>query len=123
MVDVTSSFAPYVLQLFMCAMWLVLQIVVVLLYWDVPPLDSTPEMHTGLRGVKEEEEWPLVCSQGEDGTPGAGSYAMVLSDQTEMRLSEELGPSEPGAAPASDSPRTLDDPFENFSAGQGAFRY
>ncbi|XP_026793025.1 major facilitator superfamily domain-containing protein 8 [Pangasianodon hypophthalmus] len=108
--------------LFMCAMWLVLQLAVVLLYWDVPPVDTMPEMHTALRHVREEEEWPLVCSQGEDGTPGSGSYAMVPSDQTETQLSEELGPSEPGASPASDSPRSLDDPFKNFSASQEFLR-
>lgn len=119
----------YVLQLFMCAMWLVLQLVVVLLYWDVPPLDSVPEMHTALQRLKEEEERPLVCSRAEDGTPGSGSYTMVLSDETETQLSDELGPSEAGATPSeagatpsSDSPRSTDDPFEDFSASQGAFR-
>lgn len=103
----------------MCAMWLVLQLAVVVLYWDIPPLDTLPEMHTALRRVGEEEEWPLVCSQSDDGTPVSGSYTMVLSDQTEMQLSEELGPREPGATPASDSPCSLDDPFENFNASQG----
>lgn len=111
----TSSFALYLFQLFMCTMWLVLQLAVVVLYWDVPPLDSVPEMHTALHCVREEEERPLVCSQGDDSTPVSGSYTMVLSDQTETQLSEDL-------APASDSPHSLDDPFENFNASQGACR-
>ncbi|GAA6101170.1 major facilitator superfamily domain-containing protein 8 [Tachysurus ichikawai] len=104
--------------LFMCAMWLVLQLAVVLLYWDIPPLDSMAETYTALRHVREEEEQPLVCSQGEGGTPGSGSYTMVQSDQAETRLSEELEPSEAGVMPASDSPRPLDDPYKNFSASQ-----
>ncbi|XP_053486070.1 major facilitator superfamily domain-containing protein 8 [Ictalurus furcatus] len=108
--------------LFMCAMWLVLQLAVVLLYWDVPPLDSVPEMYTALRRVKEEEERPLVRLQGEDGTPGSGSYTMAMSDQAETRLSEELGPSEYEATPASDSPHSPDDPFENFNASQEFLR-
>ncbi|KAK2860918.1 hypothetical protein Q7C36_005084 [Tachysurus vachellii] len=104
--------------LFMCAMWLVLQLAVVLLYWDIPPLDSMAETYTALRHVREEEEQPLVCSQGEGGTPGSGSYAMVLSDQAETGLSEELEPSEAGVTPTSDSPCPLDDPYENFNASQ-----
>ncbi|KAG7329714.1 hypothetical protein KOW79_005936 [Hemibagrus wyckioides] len=104
--------------LFMCAMWLLLQLAVVLLYWDVPPLDSMPEQYTALRPIREEEERPLVGSQSEGGTPGSGYYAMVLSDQAETPLSEELEPSEAGATPASDSARSLDDPFQHFSASQ-----
>ncbi|KAI5103837.1 major facilitator superfamily domain-containing protein 8, partial [Silurus meridionalis] len=103
--------------LFMCAMWLVLQLAVLLLYWDVPPLDSVPKSNTALR---EEDEQPLICLQGQDGTPG--SCTMVLSDQTETQLSEELGTSEPGATPASDRPPSLDDPFENFNASQEFLR-
>ncbi|KAI5612629.1 major facilitator superfamily domain-containing protein 8, partial [Silurus asotus] len=103
--------------LFMCAMWLVLQLAVLLLYWDVPPLDSLPKSNTALR---EEDEQPLICLQGQDGTPG--SCTMVLSDQTETQLSEELGTSEPGATPASDRPPSLDDPFENFNASQAFYR-
>lgn len=115
------SLALYVLQLFMCAMWLLLQLAVVLLYWDVPPLDSMPEQYTALRPIREEEERPLVGSQGEGGTPGSGYYARVLSDQAETPLSEELEPSEAGATPTSDNARSLDDPFHNFSASQGAY--
>ncbi|XP_053360245.1 major facilitator superfamily domain-containing protein 8 [Clarias gariepinus] len=103
--------------LFMCAMWLVLQVAVVLLYWDVPPLDSVPEMYTALRCVREE-----VCSRGEDDTTGSGSSTMLLSEQTEAQLSGELEPDELGATPASDSPRSLDDPFEKFSASQEFLR-
>lgn len=105
----------------MCAMWLVLQLAVVLLYWDVPPLNPVPKMHTAMHRVREEDEWPLVSSQGEDDTPGSGSYSMVISDQTDMRLSEDLGLSEPEAPSAPDGPHSLDDPFKNFSASQGAF--
>ncbi|KAK3567906.1 hypothetical protein QTP86_027295 [Hemibagrus guttatus] len=104
--------------LFMCAMWLLLQLAVVLLYWDIPPLDSVPEPYTALCPVREEEERPLVDSQGEEGTPVSGYYPMVLSDQAETRLSEELELSEAGVTPASDSPHSLDDPFQNFSASQ-----
>lgn len=97
-------------------MWLVLQLAVALLYWDVPVL---PEMQVLLVGrVTEEDEQPLVRSQGDDGAPGSGSYALVLSDESETRFSEDL-PSDPGVTPASDDPRSPDDPFSNFSASQG----
>ncbi|KAF5888146.1 major facilitator superfamily domain-containing protein 8-like, partial [Clarias magur] len=92
-------------------------VAVVLLYRDVPPLDSVPEMYTALRCVREE-----VCSRGEDDTAGSGSSTTLLSEQTETQLSGEPEPDEPGATPASDSPRSLDDPFENFSASQEFLR-
>lgn len=105
----------------MCTMWLVLQLAVVLLYWDIPSLDSVPRKYSAVRQVKEEEEQLLMCSRSEDGTPGSGSYNMVLSDQTETQLLEDLGSSEPEATATLDSPCSLDDPFEDFSTSQGVF--
>ncbi|TSS97535.1 Major facilitator superfamily domain-containing protein 8 [Bagarius yarrelli] len=108
--------------LFMCAMWLVLQLAVVLLYWDIPQLDFIPKAHTALLSLNKEDECPLVLSQGENETPESDSYTMVQSDQAETRLSGELEQTEAGANPAMDSPRSLEDPFENFSASHEFLR-
>ncbi|XP_049338473.1 major facilitator superfamily domain-containing protein 8 [Astyanax mexicanus] len=99
--------------LFMCGMWLLLQCVVVLLYWDIPPLDSLPE-HTALRrvrGQEEEEEERLMEAEDED----ADAHSTVLSDQVETRLSGDEDPD-----PASSTEGR--DPFQNFSASQEFLR-
>uniref|UniRef100_A0A8C1TBZ4 Si:ch211-38m6.6 n=1 Tax=Cyprinus carpio TaxID=7962 RepID=A0A8C1TBZ4_CYPCA len=102
--------------LFMCGMWVLMQFAVMVLYWDIPPLDSFPEQHMLLREVRGEEDEPLMSLEDEHMAAAEDSYGSFTPEQTETRLSSELPPSPP------DSP-SLDtsDPFENFSASQGEF--
>ncbi|XP_072544450.1 major facilitator superfamily domain-containing protein 8 [Salminus brasiliensis] len=94
--------------LFMCGMWLLLQCVVVLLYWDIPPLDSLPE-HTALRRVRGQEEEPLMDDDGGE------AHGSIQSEQTETRLSGDEDPNPPALTEG-------EDPFENFSASQEFLR-
>ena len=93
-------------QLFMCGMWLLLQCVVVLLYHDIPPLDSLPE-HMALHQVRGQEEEPLMEPE-DDGTATSDS---VHSEPMETGVSGDTEPTRPS------SPEQ--DPFENFSASRG----
>ncbi|KTG01952.1 hypothetical protein cypCar_00009094 [Cyprinus carpio] len=103
--------------LFMCGMWVLMQFAVMVLYWDIPPLDSFPEQHMLLREVRGEEDEPLMSLEDEHMAAAEDSYGSFTPEQTETRLSSELPPSPP------DSP-SLDtsDPFENFSASQEFLR-
>uniref|UniRef100_A0A673N9R7 Major facilitator superfamily domain-containing protein 8-like n=1 Tax=Sinocyclocheilus rhinocerous TaxID=307959 RepID=A0A673N9R7_9TELE len=82
--------------LFMCGMWVLMQFAVMVLYWDIPPLDSFPEQHMPLREVRGEEDEPLMSLEDEHMAAAEDSYGSVNS-------------------PSLDTP----DPFENFSASQG----
>lgn len=92
----------------MCLLWLLLQFVVLVLYWDVPPIKSEEE---GLRmemkqEEDEEEEAPLI--RGDEQL--AHTYRAVNSDQLEdSSSSSSETPSLHGAA----------NPFKNFSASRG----
>ncbi|XP_051989392.1 uncharacterized protein mfsd8l2 isoform X2 [Xyrauchen texanus] len=104
--------------LFMCGMWLLMQLAVMVLYWDIPPLDSISEQNTPLREVRgEEEEEPLMSLEDEDRALGGESYGSVNPEQAETQLSSELPPSPPDSPPTATS-----DPFENFSASQEFLR-
>uniref|UniRef100_A0A8C1U434 Si:ch211-38m6.6 n=1 Tax=Cyprinus carpio TaxID=7962 RepID=A0A8C1U434_CYPCA len=101
-------------SLFMCGMWVLMQFAVMVLYWDIPPLDSFPEKHMPLSEVRGEEDEPLMSLEDENRAAAEDSYGSASPEQTETQLSSELPPSPP------DSP-SLDtsDPFENFRASQG----
>uniref|UniRef100_A0AAQ4PX16 Major facilitator superfamily (MFS) profile domain-containing protein n=1 Tax=Gasterosteus aculeatus aculeatus TaxID=481459 RepID=A0AAQ4PX16_GASAC len=83
----------HLLQLFMCLMWTLLQVAVILMYWDLPPLEKgkARQSLTGQRreegndqGVVEEEEEdddgdeekPLMASQ-----EAGGSYGAVVASK------------------------------------------
>ncbi|XP_051555424.1 major facilitator superfamily domain-containing protein 8-like [Myxocyprinus asiaticus] len=104
--------------LFMCGMWLLMQLAVMVVYWDIPPLDSISEQNTPLREVRgEEEEEPLMSLEDQDRTVGVESCGSVNPEQTETQLSSELPPSPPDSPPTATS-----DPFENFNASQEFLR-
>ncbi|XP_048019896.1 major facilitator superfamily domain-containing protein 8 [Chanodichthys erythropterus] len=103
--------------LFMCGMWLLMQFAVMILYWDIPPLDSFPEHHMPLREVRGEEDEPLMSLEDEDRATAVDSNGPINPEQTETQLSPEIPPSPP------DSPLPdTSDPFENFSASQEFLR-
>uniref|UniRef100_A0A8C1U242 Si:ch211-38m6.6 n=1 Tax=Cyprinus carpio TaxID=7962 RepID=A0A8C1U242_CYPCA len=52
--------------LFMCGMWVLMQFAVMVLYWDIPPLDSFPEKHMPLSEVRGEEDEPLMSLEDEN---------------------------------------------------------
>lgn len=92
----------------MCLLWLLLQFIVLVMYWDVPPVGSEGggvllEMK---REEPREEEVPLMGSDEEN----APSYRAVSSSPAHT-----AAPGEPcvhGGSAASS-------PFRNFSASRG----
>ncbi|XP_064190087.1 uncharacterized protein LOC135254067 [Anguilla rostrata] len=112
--------------LFMCALWLLMQLVVLFLYWDLPP--QGPGARVGPEGGGEgetegeteggeDEEKPLM-SPKETG----GSYGSIHSSQSESSLVSNgnlpyLSP------PASPPPQpTNSNPFRNFSSSREYLR-
>ncbi|XP_034039929.1 major facilitator superfamily domain-containing protein 8 [Thalassophryne amazonica] len=91
--------------IFMCLLWVLLQFVVLVLYWDIPP-DASAQVGTALMEMKEEEEEPLVAGEEES----VHSYSAVISELAETSASSESGAS-------MDS-----DPFRNFSVSREFLR-
>uniref|UniRef100_A0A674ESQ5 Major facilitator superfamily domain containing 8-like 2 n=1 Tax=Salmo trutta TaxID=8032 RepID=A0A674ESQ5_SALTR len=70
--------------IFMCLMWILLQFVVLALYWDIPPISSGEE---GIAVGEIEEEVPLVRAE-----ETLETYGTVWDDQIETTLSSEIHP-------------------------------
>lgn len=92
----------------MCLLWVLLQFVVLAMYWDVPPVSSEGgavmmEMKQHEEEDEDEEGVPLM---GSDEEP-VNTYRAVSADQLETSASSEM---EPVRGP---------DPFKNFSASRG----
>lgn len=96
----------------MCLLWVLLQFVVLAMYWDVPPISS--EAGAVMVEMKQEEEG---CGDEEAPLIGADvelrhTYRAVNTDQLESSTcSSETQPAD-GASAASD-------PFKNFSVSRG----
>lgn len=93
----------------MCLLWVLLQFVVLAMYWDVPPISSEggAVMLEMKQGEGNEEEVPLM---GSDEEP-AHTYRAVHSDQLETSSSSETEPVLSASA--------VSNPFKNFSASRG----
>ncbi|CAG5896986.1 unnamed protein product [Menidia menidia] len=93
--------------IFMCLLWVLVQFVVLAMYWDLPPVSS--EGGAIMMETKEEEgeEAPLMGSDEEM----AQTYRAVNSDQVETSTSPELQPV-----------RGTSNPFKNFSASSEFLR-
>ncbi|KAF3858723.1 hypothetical protein F7725_011924 [Dissostichus mawsoni] len=100
------------LWIFMCLLWVLLQFVVLAMYWDVPPLSS--EADTVMLEIKreenDEEEVPLM---GSDDEP-VHTYRAVNSDQSDASASSDMQPVH--------GPLSAPNPFKNFSASREFLR-
>lgn len=98
-----------VYQIFMCLLWLLLQFVVLALYWDVPPIKSEEEgLRMEMKQEDEEEEAPLI--RGDEQL--AHTYRAVNLDQ--------LGDSSSSSSLSeTHSLHGVANPFKNFSASRG----
>ena len=105
----------------MCLMWILLQFVVLAMYWDVPPLNSEEE---GLMVVELTDDERELLVDPED---ALDAYGAVHPDQSETAISSEIQPFQdtsqcPPSPPPSPPPSTglaLGNPFKNFSASRG----
>lgn len=93
----------------MCLLWVLLQFVVLAMYWDVPPISST-EGGAAMVEMKQDEDEEEVPLMGSDEEP-VHTYRAVISDQLETSTSSEMQPFH-GAS-------TVSNPFKNFSASRG----
>ncbi|XP_061587251.1 major facilitator superfamily domain-containing protein 8 [Cololabis saira] len=92
--------------LFMCLLWVLLQFVVLTMYWEVPGISA--EVNGIMLEVKQEEE-ERVPLMGSDEEP-VHTYRAVNSSQLETSSSSE---EQPGLGP---------NPFKNFSASREFLR-
>lgn len=117
-VFVTLSLALCPCQLFMCALWLLLQLAVALLYWDLPPAESS-ELQAVVRPKQRdddgEEEEPLMGAEEEL----ADTYGAVIVDP--QQPDTQCSPEHRSSSPPSPSSLKAEapDPFEDFSIRKG----
>lgn len=97
----------------MCLLWLLLQFVVLAMYWDVPPISSAGEEGVMLEmkrergGQEEEEEAPLMGSYEEP----ASTYSAVSCGRPDTLEASEESPVRGSSAQS--------DVFRNFSVSRG----
>ncbi|XP_056246974.1 major facilitator superfamily domain-containing protein 8 isoform X1 [Seriola aureovittata] len=98
--------------IFMCLLWMLLQCVVLAMYWDVPPISSEggAVMVEMKREEDDQEEVPLM---GSDEEP-VHTYRAVSSNQLEISTSSETEPIHGSS--------TVSNPFRNFSASREFLR-
>ncbi|XP_018532750.1 major facilitator superfamily domain-containing protein 8 [Lates calcarifer] len=99
--------------IFMCLLWMLLQFVVLAMYWDVPPISSeggAVMVEMKREEQDDEEEVPLM---GSDEEP-VHTYRAVSSDQLETSTSSEMQPFHSTSA--------VSNPFKNFSASREFLR-
>ncbi|KAA8587342.1 hypothetical protein FQN60_016204 [Etheostoma spectabile] len=74
--------------IFMCLLWVLLQFVVLALYWDVPPISSEGGVvMVEMKQAQDEEEEVLLMGSNED---PVHTYRAVNTDQLETSASSEL---------------------------------
>lgn len=95
----------------MCLLWLLLQFVVLAMYWDVPPVSSVGEEEVMLEMKRErgdqEEEAPLMGS----GEEPASTYSAVSCGRPDTLEAAEESPVYGSSAQS--------DLFSNFSVSRG----
>ncbi|XP_054452598.1 major facilitator superfamily domain-containing protein 8 [Anoplopoma fimbria] len=100
--------------IFMCLLWVLLQFVVLALYWDLPPISS--EEGTVMVEMKQEDDdddEEEVLLMGSDEEP-LHPYGAVNSDQLETSTSSRMKPAR-GAS-------TFSNPFKTFSVSSELLR-
>lgn len=116
------------LQLFMCLLWILLQMAVVFMYWDLPPLERAKakessicqsreeeESEQGLVEEDNDEEKPLMASQ-----ELAGSYgSVVTSSHTPAASNTTLNHISPPPSPVPPESNESSSPFKNFNISRG----
>lgn len=96
-------------QIFMCLLWVLLQFVILAVYWDAPSIGSEGGAVT-MEMKQEEGDEEEVLLMGSDEEP-VHTYRAVSSNQKETFTSCEMQPVR-GAS-------EISNPFKNFSASRG----
>ncbi|XP_022607959.1 uncharacterized protein LOC111226897 [Seriola dumerili] len=123
--------------LFMCLLWILLQLVVVFMYWDLPPLErrKAQESSTSKSG-EEENEQGLVEDEEEDNDEGkplmrsqelVGSYGSVVTpnpsgNNISAASNATLNHISPPPSPTPSDTQESSSPFKNFSISREFLR-
>ncbi|XP_006637917.2 major facilitator superfamily domain-containing protein 8-like [Lepisosteus oculatus] len=104
--------------LFMCFLWVLLQLVVLFLYWDIPPQGASQPQGDA---EKEEEKLlvPPVTPEPSYGSVGPGVPSSVGVAHNHVLPNGTVSPPSP---PPSPPPSTLTNPFHRFSASKEYLR-
>lgn len=120
--------------LFMCLLWILLQLVVIFMYWDLPPLERLKPKETSTSNNREEESEQEIVEEGNDEEKPligsqelAGSYgSVVISSPAENHScsvsSASLNHVSPHLSHESPEPHESSSPFKNFSISREFLR-
>ncbi|KAK7889799.1 hypothetical protein WMY93_025359 [Mugilogobius chulae] len=116
--------------LFMCALWILLQLAIVFMYWDLPPLEksNTKARQTNRSSENEQapkednedrndEAQPLMQSQEVHGSYGS----VVTPDASNNHNGGSTNPISPPSSPTTES-QVSSNPFSNFSLSREFLR-
>lgn len=129
-----NTLFPTFLQLFMCLLWILLQLAVVFMYWDLPRLermkahenstDKSREEENVQGLVKDEEEEndegkPLMGSQELVGSYGSVVTPNPLRNHSSAASNDMLNHTSPSPTPPPSETHESLSPFKNFSISRG----
>ncbi|XP_051231896.1 uncharacterized protein mfsd8l1 [Dicentrarchus labrax] len=120
--------------LFMCLLWILLQLAVVFMYWDLPPLEKgkakensksrsrEEESEQGLVEEDNEEEKPLMVSQELVGSYGSVVTSSPPTHRTPAASNATLNHISPPLSPVPSESHESSSPFKNFSISREFLR-
>ncbi|XP_044056318.1 uncharacterized protein mfsd8l1 [Siniperca chuatsi] len=120
--------------LFMCLLWVLLQLAVIFMYWDLPPLErgkakesSTSqsmeeENEQGLVEEDNDEEKPLMVSQELVGSYGSVASSNPPKCPTPAASNATLNHVSPPSSPVPSESHESSSPFKNFSISREFLR-
>ncbi|XP_041791154.1 major facilitator superfamily domain-containing protein 8 [Chelmon rostratus] len=109
--------------LFMCFLWILLQLAVVFMYWDLPPLERGKSKESSTSHSREEknEEGPVEEDNDEE-KPLMGSQELVGSYGSVVASNGVLNHVSPPPSPVPPDSQEFSSSFKNFSISQEFLR-
>lgn len=122
------------MQLFMCLLWILLQLAVVFMYWDLPPLERRKAQESSVsKSGEEENERGIMEEEEEDNDEGkplmrshelVGSYGSVVTlnpsrNNISAASNATLNNISPHPSPRPSGAYESSSPFKNFSISRG----
>ncbi|XP_072295057.1 major facilitator superfamily domain-containing protein 8 isoform X2 [Eucyclogobius newberryi] len=113
--------------LFMCALWILLQLAIVFLYWDLPPLDKSCAKAKQTNGSGENEQAPEEDEEDDEERPLMhsqelhGSYGSVVPNPSSNHIGDDANHISPTTSPIAESQESTD-PFKHFSLSREFLR-
>ncbi|XP_028259334.1 uncharacterized protein mfsd8l1 isoform X2 [Parambassis ranga] len=120
--------------LFMCLLWILLQLAVVFMYWDLPPLEKRKTSNSLINKCREEEEEyeqrldedeeekPLMVSQELVGSYGSVVTSSQLRNHTSAPSNATMNHISPPPSPVTSETQESSSPFRNSSISREFLR-